>query len=328
MESKRLISNCFKKIIMPKFKYTIIFQIIFFITAINLSAQENSRKKFTLNGHEFLSTSAVENLNIETVLFSKLSMGSTGQLVSNGIMIGDDEILSFTGSLLYTGATVSYKQKVNDWFAIYIETQFVGRVGTHIPTLFAEGINTAGGSEIGWMFRMYQYEKGYLSGAIFTTRYAGSIINISKYIIDLIEGNPNAKVIDKVPVSFIGARINYAHAFNKTWGAQFDAAFGYGEKLKRTQKDIRTDLGLFVEANLYPDKKIPLGFGLGYNLSSMPETIYNEDRFANIFFFNMAYTKASDFELGVEIQYFKVPLSGYKSTPTVFSANLMMRFNF
>ncbi len=314
---------------MQKYSFTIFIQIVIvFITVFHLSAQENTRHKFTLNGHEFLSTTAVESANIETVLFSKLSMGTTGNLVSRGIIIGDREILSFTGSLIYAGGTVSYKQKVNDWFALYLKIKYLGRLGTQFPTLLAEGVNTVGGTEIGWLFKLHEGEKGYLSGTVFTTRYSVTVLNLVEYIEEILNGTPGAKVALKVPVSMLGARMNYAYALNKTWGAQFDGALGYGEELHSNKKSAMLDIGLFVEANLYPDKKIPLGFGIGYNLSSMPETALEEKRLADVFYLNASYTKASDFEISLEIQYFTVPLSNYATTPRVFSPGLIMRFNF
>lgn len=302
--------------------------VLIVITVLHLSAQENTRHKFELNGHEFLSTSAVESANIETVLFSKLSMGSTGTLVSKGILIDDTEILSFTGSLLYAGGAISYKQKVNDWFAMYLKIKYFGRLGTQFPTLLAEGVNTVEGSEIGWLFKLHEGNKGYLSGTVFSTRYSGSVLDLVGFVEDILDDVPGTKVADKVSVSILGARLNYAHAFNKTWGAQFDSALGYGEEFHSIKKSVMIDIGFFVEANLYPEKKIPLGFGIGYNLTSMPETAIEEKRYANILYLNAAYTKASDFEIGLEIHYFEVPLSNYTTTPRVFSPSLIMRFNF
>ena len=314
---------------MQKYCLKIFIQSVMVITLVlPLSAQENSRNKFELNGHEFLSTTAVKSAGIETVLFSKLSMGSTGTLVSKGILVGDTEILGFTGSLLYAGGAISYKQKVNNWFAMYLELKYLGSLGTQFPTLLAEGVNTVEGSEIGWLFRLYEGNKGYLSGTVFTTRYKGSVLDLVGFIEDVLDSVPGAKVVNKVPVLILGTRLNYAHAFNKTWGLQFDSAIGYGEELHNIKKSVMMDIGLFVEANLYPEKKIPLGFGIGYNLTSMPETALEKKRYANIFYLNAAYTKASDFEIGLEIHYFEVPLSNYTTRPHIFSPSLIMRFNF
>jgi hypothetical protein len=83
-----------------------------------------------------------------------------------------------------------------------------------------------------------------------------------------------------------------------------------------------------IRDSLYPAKQIPLGFGLGYNITSMPETLYKNDKMANIYSFSLAYTKALDFELGLEVTYHHIPLNYYKSKPKVITANLQMIFRF
>ncbi len=310
-------------------KLKIFISVLFLFTGFYLSyAQDSGRKKFSINGHEFLTSKSIKSAKIETILLSNLSYGSTGQLNSKGIIIDDKEYLSFSGSLLYAGGNFDYQQKINDWFAIYLKLHFLGRLGTQIPTILAEGINTASGFEIGWLGKIYEHKKGYLSGSLFSSRNMGSLIDFTGFIEDIIDEIPNPKIIDVVPVSRLGAGLHYAHAFSETWGTQLELNYFYGETLARNTTSSKVDLGIYVDANFYPKKQIPLGIGMGYNFTSMPESLYRNDKAANIYNLHIAYTKASDFELGLEITYHKIPSVFYKTTPKVITNNLIMVFRF
>ena len=73
---------------MPFIKLKIFASILLLFFGFQLSvAQDTGRKKFNVNGHEFLTTRSLKSAKIESILFPSLTYGTTGQLTSNGIII-------------------------------------------------------------------------------------------------------------------------------------------------------------------------------------------------------------------------------------------------
>ena len=60
----------------------------------------------------------------------------------------------------------------------------------------------------------------------------------------------------------------------------------------------------------------------------MPEVVYIKDKYAHTLQAKIAYTKASDFSLGIELSYMKVPLINQEKHPSVYSIALAARYYF
>jgi hypothetical protein len=87
-------------------------------------------------------------------------------------------------------------------------------------------------------------------------------------------------------------------------------------------------LGAGVDLNFYPRFSVPLGLVVTYDITSMPDFVYVEGEESQMIQAKIAYTKASDFSLGIEYSYMKYPLLNQDKPVTAQSIALAARYYF
>ncbi len=286
-------------------------------------------KKPMLNGHSFSPFNITKSAFIKTYLDATMSLGSTGEIQLPGIMIGDNEILAFSGKVAFVDIQINYQQKFNDWLALYATINIGGRLGTSLSTILVDGVNTFSGGNVGWLFRVLKKQKFQMTGNLFVKNLGGNFINLIGYVNDVIDGVPNPQVVKYVPVLNVGIGAQGAYAFNEVFGLQFSTDVSYGESFNRGTNDIFSSFSLVGDMDLMPRHQIPVGFGLGYAITSNPESTYLKFIYTNIYSFKIAYTGSSDFELGFQFVYNRVQVSSsIEKNPMLFKAQLGFRFYF
>jgi len=286
-------------------------------------------KKSMLNGHIFTSINTSKSAFINTYLNTEIGIGNTGNLDLPGINIGDHEIFSFTGSVTFITTNIDYRQKINDWLVLRLAMSVGGRIGSNMSTILVDGLNSFVGSSIGWDFRLIQKQKFQMAGSVFVKNTAGSFIDIAGYVRDIIDDNPFAEAVKKVPVLTVGIGGQGAYAFNKMYGLQFGADLSYGESFVRNDKSFFSSFNISGDMDLMQKKHIPLGFAVGYEISSNPEDTYLEFIYTNIYSAKIAYTGSSDFDLGLQFITHKVVLSdGIESNSMIVKTQLDFKFYF
>ncbi len=286
-------------------------------------------KKPMLNGHSFCSFNTTNSAFIKTYLDATMGIGSTGLIELPGIPIGDNEILAFKGKVAFMNVQVKYQQKFNDWLALYATMSIGGRLGTSISTILVDGVNTYNGGSIGWLFRVVKKQKFQMTGNLFVKNLGGNFINLIGYINDIIDDVPNPEVVKYVPVLNAGIGVQGSYAFNETFGLQFSTDISYGESFNRGESDVFSSFSLVGDMDLMPRHQIPVGFGLGYTITSNPETTYLNFIYTNIFSAKFAYTGSSDFEIGLQFTLNTVEVSSsLDKNPMLFKTQLGLRFYF
>lgn len=313
-------------------KYIIL--LFVFIMGQNLLGQEQSIKKDesvrvpVLNGHHFLTSSHFKGSFINTKASANLGFGSTSLIKMPGIQIGEGEIFSFEGKIIFFNMNVSYQQRFTPWLAMFANYNMSGRVGGDISTILADGVNTLSGGEIGWIIRLMQSQKLNLSTSVNIQNLTGNFINVVEYVEEVIDGNPYPSVIKKVPAMSVEAGILGAYAFNPSWGLQFHAEVGYGESFEREETKTYVSSGISFEGDLLPNQNVPLGFGLGYSISSAPDVIMNNDGYSNLINAKIAYTGSKDYELGFQYTYYNFHIDSINDDAYISNFLLLMKFYF
>lgn len=305
---------------------------ILFIGSGSLSAQSSEPraepKVPMLNGHVFPSSSYVRSSFINTSVQADLGFGITSIITTPGKEIGDYEILSFKGQLMFFDLDAYYQQRFTPWLAMFISLKVAGRVGTDMSTIVADGVNTMAGGDIGWLIRIAQTDKLYLSGAVSLTNIRGNFINVSTYLEEIINGEPYPSVTKTIP-SLVGALgLRGAYAFNPSYGLQANVIGGYGESLERGNSKGYFSIGLLGDLDFNPRRQVPVGLSLGYTLSSAPAIVMKDGGAASLFIGKIAYTGSDDFELGLQFTYYNIALSSMDEKPSVTKAMLSFKFYF
>ena len=315
---------------MKKLLYFIIIALISIHSGFAQSVNTSTDGKIpTLNGHTFPSIGLIRSSFVTTNLQANLGIGSSNSVRIPGIIIGDHEIFSFEGKLLFINMKIQYQQKFTPWLALYFSMNIAGRVGTDMSTILADGVNTMSGGDIGWLIRIYKREKLNLSGSINVKNLTGSFINVTEYFREIINDNPYPSLIKKVPSMSIGAGIHGAYAFNPSFGLQFHLEGAYGESFEREENSRAYFIGgITGDVDFLPKQNVPLGLALGYTMTSAPEIVMNSGGYANLLLGKIGYTGSDEFELGLQFSYYKVKLNNAEDDPFISSVMLVLKFYF
>jgi hypothetical protein len=295
----------------------------------DLSADSSSDSKTQiLNGHRFPSTSYMRSAFVSTSVQADLGFGATSALTLPGISVGENEILGFTGKLIYIDLDVQYQQRFTPWLALFISAKMAGRVGSDMSTMLVDGVNTLMGGDIGWLVRIKETEKFMLSAAIKLTNIRGNFINIPEYFEELINNEPYPSVIKQVPGLTAGLGLRSAYAFNPTYGLQFSMDYMYGETLTRETSQSYIAGSILGDIDFYPKQEVPVGLALGYALSTSPALVMFDGGSANLVLFKIDYTGSDDFELGLQFNMYSTYLKSIDDKAFVKKVMLGFKFYF
>ena len=285
-------------------------------------------KNPTLNGHLFPSVNYLRSPFVNTSLQADIGLGNTSYLKMPGITIGDYEIAGREGKIQYVDMDIKYQQRFTPWLSMFFSIKMAARLGTNMPTLLVDGVNKLSGGEIGWLVRIVETDKLYLSGSVSLVSVTGEFINVAEYFRDIINNEPDPSVYKKVPGMSIGLSSRGAYAFNPTIGLQANLEYAYGESLERGATKGYFSGGILGDIDFNPKYKVPLGLAFGYSLSSNPEIVMSDGGSANLFIGKIGYTRAQDFDLGLQFTYYSVYLQSLSDNAFVAETTLTFKFYF
>jgi len=265
---------------------------------------------------------------INTSLQADLGFGITSVITVPGIDIGEYNILAFKGQLMFFDVDACYQQRFTPWLAMFMSLKVAGRLGTDMSTIVADGVNTLGGGDIGWLIRIAHTDRLNLSGAVSLTNITGNFINVSEYLEEVINNEPYPSVTKTVPAMFASLGLRGAYAFNPSYGLQANLAYGYGESLERGSSQGYFAIGVLGDLDFNPRRQVPIGLALGYTLSSAPTIVMSDGGPANLFLGKIAYTGSDDFDLGLQFTYYNITLRRVDDRPYVSKIMLNLKFYF
>jgi hypothetical protein len=262
----------------------------------------------TLDKHEFVQQPLIRTPFINSAFQTRLGLLSTSGF---NIPLPDflpDSIRAVTGELLYVNLGFAYNQKIKDWIGLYATIEINVRSGTELSSILTEGLNTLTGGKVGVIFQVLKTKRHQLSGKFEVNNYDANIIDIGQFVKDIINGEPDPSITKDAPALSVGLGASYALAINRLIGVVANADLLYGENIVRGDDAFRMSLAGACDLN-FKHLGVPLGLSVGYQLTSAPEVVYVEDKFASTFAVKLAYTAAPNFQLGVEFNSSGIPIS-------------------
>jgi hypothetical protein len=265
---------------------------------------------------------------INTSLQADIGVGSTSELTIPGIKIGEYEILSFKGQILFANVNLKYQQGFTPWLSLYLNYSIAGRTGADLSTLVVDGLNTLNGGEIGWLIRLKQTDRFNFSTSIYVQNLTGNFYNISNYFSDIINNEPYPQVSYITPAMTIGTGLYGAYAFNSKYGLQFHGELLVGESFEREVNKAYFSLGAVGDVDFNPQNNVPVGFALGYLMSSEPEVVMNNSGITNVIMGKIAYTGSDEFELGLQLSVNNLDIESVEDKTFITKAIILLKFYF
>lgn len=296
-----------------------------FFVMNTLNAQSDTLKKSSVGKHVFTPIT-YSKLPLTHTYFSTLTgIGSTNGLVSD---LGNLPLRGLSGEVTFIELGFAYQQQVRDWLAAYMEMNISARVGTELQSILTQGFSTITSFNIGWNIRLWEGKRDRLSGTIELQNNKGIFVNLLGFVQDIINEQPNPSLNEKIPLLGFASGLRYAYALNETMGFKASAALAYGESYTRGQNGFSFDGGAGVDFNFYPKYAVPVGLVIIYDITSMPGFVYVEGENSQRIQGKIAYTKASDFSLGIELSLARYPFMNQEKPVTLRIVALSARYYF
>ena len=282
------------------------------------------------NGHTFSSFSSIPHAFVRSYLQSNLGVSNTFDVdIPLGIIDGDT-LFASRGSLLFANLALAYQQTIRDWIAFRAHFRILGRLGTGTSALLSTGISASTGFEFGWLFRLLETDRGYLSGDVFAKNTDFTTINISEFVDDIVEGR-DAELTRNTPSMRAGVGLRYTHAFSPLIGGVGFFETGYGESVDRREDqndEWFTRFGLSVDFDLGAVGWLPVGLAVGYNQDSFPEGGADITDVTRSVLFRVGYTGRKDLVLGLNVAYTTFPTEDLDQKIKSLGINFTMGYYF
>ncbi len=302
--------------------------ILLVITGMNITAQDETPKKITIGDHIFTPISYSPLPSTNTYINTVAGFGQTINLFHSITINEDLGVIGLDGEVTFVDMYFSYQQRIRDWLAAYIQVGMSARLGTEIQSILVQGFNSITNFEIGWHFKILEGDKYAFSATAELQNSAGSFINVLGFVKEIINDDPDPKIKESVPVLTVGSGLRFAYGFNEFIGMSAMTELDYGETYLRGENGLAFTAGAGLDLDFYPKYSVPVGLIVHYNITSQPEFVIVDGKSAHILKVKLAYTRASDFSLGLEYAIMKVPLRNVKNDPIVYTFALASRFYF
>lgn len=261
----------------------------------------------TLNGHRFISNRIVTDPFIKSSFRVNMGLGESMKVNLPSISIGDTTITPSAGTLIFANLNGRLDIKLNENVAYHLRVSLSARLGAEPSSLYTNGLNTIVGIHNAWKIRLFRNKKHYLSTMVGISTYDASVINISKFISDIINDRPGADISQDINVLQGFIDLNYAYAFGSLVGMNLMGHFSYGDLFESGKSGEQGTASIALDLNLYPKTKVPLGLSAAYGYASIPEYTTAQYNSTSIFNAKLAYTGSDSFIISLDAASFTAP---------------------
>ena len=300
---------------------------VFFIGQ-GIWAQSDSINRPSLGDHYFTPVSYSNLPFTDSYLSTLTGYGQTTDLVHQLGSIGNIDLRGLKGKVAFIDMGFIYQQRVRDWMAAYVSLGFSARLGTELQSILAQGVNTLSNFEIGWHIRLLKRDKYAISTIVQLQNNQASFMNVLGFVRDVINDFPEPSITENIPLLSAASGLRFAWGLSELVGFKASTNLAYGESYTRGENGFSFKAGAGIDLDFNPRYSVPVGLLVNYSISSMPDIVYIEGKKAQMGQVKIAYTGASDFNIGIEYSYQKIPLFEQTTPPTVQSIALAVRYYF
>lgn len=280
------------------------------------------------NGHTFSPIGGVPDAFVRSYIRNNIGMSQTADVdIPLGIIDGDT-LFASRGALLFANLQIEYQQTIRDWIAFRAKFNVNGRLGTGTSALLSTGVSATTGFELGWLIRLLETDRGYMSLSFDVNNTSFTTINIADFVEDVIDGE-DAELVKTTPSMRAGVGLRYTHAFSPLVGLISYFRTGYGESVDRVSEDEWfTEFGATVDFDLAGVGWVPIGLAVGYRQDSFPEGGADITDVVRAFLFRVGYTGREDLALGLNFTYSTFPSDQLEEKIKSMGLNLDIRYYF
>lgn len=269
------------------------------------AADPEMKKRPGLAGHRFIVNPLTQKVFPRTAVQISMGVGQAldVEILPITVLSSGDTLQGLQGDLAVALLGFGYGYAIRDWLEVSAGFGLVGRLGTDVGSLFAEGATVLTHFDLGWLFRILERESVYLSGglAVQTSGFTG--LQVGEWVEGILDST-YAPLVNNVPSLRTTASLQVAWAMNDLWGLTAATSFGHGESVsKRTANSTSYQLALGIDADLYARTSVPIGFSLAGAVTNTAVDGRPDVDDIIVTNFRTAYTSKEDFIIGVDFNF-------------------------
>jgi hypothetical protein len=285
-------------------------------------------KRPHIGGHTFTPNNIVRDPFINSFVRNSLGLGQAVDVEIPLFDVDTVDLVGLRGDLLFAFLDFEYQGQVRDWLAARGEFRVLGRLGTDIGALLANGVTGATAFELGWLARLFQSESTLLSADIEISNNSTTAVNLKDFLEDVIEGVP-ARLVRSTPSLRGGAGLRFAWGASPFFGLTALGHAGYGESVDRDEEDKAFfQFGGTLDFDFSAISAVPIGVILGGRYDTFPEG--GEDISNNLLtgLVRIAYNGRPDFLLALDFTFEEFDSKTLDQTVRFGSTGISMRYYF
>ncbi|MEE8134977.1 MAG: hypothetical protein V3T56_07960 [Gemmatimonadales bacterium] len=274
-----------------------------------------------LGPHRFSPISTLKHPFMKSFVRSTLGMGQANDVDLGTVVVGNDTLVDFQGDLLFLQLQFEYQHAVKDWIAARVEVDVLGRLGTDLEALVADGVRTSLGYELGWLLRLVRTDRVILVGDLFLTNQSFTTVDLQGFVDDILSGTP-ASLVRSSPSVRGGGGLRLGWGISRLFGLSAVSELAYGESPLQGQANQWTyGSGVTADFDLNAVTPVPLGISFGGRIDRYPRIGDNTSDALISSALTVAYNGHRDFLIGIESRVERFRLT--KGSPaTVFGKSI------
>ena len=295
----------------------------------------NSTSDYTvipvLGEHKFMPNSIVKDPFIKTYIRNSVGIGQALNLDIPIVEIGDNQVLGLRGDLMFASLDFEYQHSVKDWLAVWGKFNILARIGNDTQAILSQGITAVTGFEFGWLFKLMRKDNTMLSLSLSLENGSATIINLLDFINRIIEDDYsfNNSLVNKVQSVRGGSGLRFAWSVSKLLGFYTTGELLYGQSTEvRGESRFFYNIGGVLDFDLNAVSDLPFGILVGYSQTNLQSSGDKTTGDLSIFFFRIGYNKTSDFSIGIESSFNKIPVQSIDQTINAGLTKIMLRYYF
>ncbi len=280
-----------------------------------------------LGGHLFVPNSLVPQPFVRTSVRNILGLGQALDVESSVAIIDSSKVIGFEGDILVANLAFDYQQAIKPWLGFHVEVGCVGRLGTEVQSLLAEGVTTAFAFRFGWWVPAWQDSNDCLAVSFAVANRSITSMSVREWAEGIVTGT-DVPLVRTTPTLRSTAGLRYARGFNELMGLTAAADLGYGESVNRANEDdwfcsVGASFGFDLDART----SAPLYLALGYAYDSFADS-RDPEHGTHASVLQVAYSGREDFTIGLELSGQSFPVAWKDPNLESITARISMQYFF
>ena len=297
----------------------------------NVNPKSNYTVIPVLGEHKFMANSIVKDPFFKTYIRNSVGIGQALDLDIPIVEIGENQVLGLRGDLVFASLDFEYQHAVKDWLAVWGRFNILARIGNDTQALLSTGITAGTGFEFGWLFKLMKKDNTMLSLSLSLENGNATIINLLKYINKIIDDDYsyNNSLVNNVQSLRGGSALRFAWSVSKLFGFYATGELLYGQSAEvRGESQFFYNIGGVLDFDLNAVSDLPFGILVGYSQTNLQSSSDKTTGDLSTLFFRIGYNKTSDFSIGIESSFNKIPVEMIDQTINAGLTKIMLRYYF